>query len=293
MEDLKRQIGTLQQQTQLLQNEKDQIILDCQAQINSAYGKGYTKGRDEEKENRNRAIHKDLEAITLELRMQGCSSKIRVFDGGNSEKYQLWLQDMERYLTQLGSDDARARILTLQTLVGPAADFATREIRANPAITWEELKVKLDARYNDMADLAFARQKLRRMTQSRSESVQNYFERLMVHARHAYGETQLQNKFVQQQLVEIFLDGLLDDHMVRRLIRSKPSTLDKALELATAEQQAKKTFDLRRVPYSQEQPMPMEINVMDYGTHDTDLREIRAKLETMGATLQEFISKND
>ena len=289
MEDLKRQIETLQQQTQLLQNEKDQIILDCQAQINSAYGKGYAKRRDEEKEN----LNTGLEAITLELRMQSCSSKIRSFRGDSSENFYQWLQDMERYLTQLGNDDARARILTLQTLVGPAADFATREIRANPAITWDELKVKLDARYNDMADLAFARQKLRRMTQSRSESVQNYFERLIVHARHAYGETQLQNKFVQQQLVEIFLDGLLDDHMVRRLIRSKPSTLDKALELATAEQQAKKTFDLRRVPYSQEQPMPMEINVMDYGTHDTDLREIRAKLETMGTTLQEFISKND
>ena len=97
-----------------------------------------------------------------------------------------------------------------------------------------------------MADLAYARHKLRLMTQNRSESVQNYFERLMVQACQAYGDSQLHNQFVEQQLVEIFLDGLVDDQIALRMIRSKPTTLEKALEIATSEQQAKKVFDLRR-----------------------------------------------
>ena len=97
-----------------------------------------------------------------------------------------------------------------------------------------------------MADLAFARQKLRRMMQAKGESVQNYHERLMINAAHAYGEEQLNESFVQLQLVEIFVDGLADDHMVRRLIRLRPSTLATALKQATSELQATKAFDLRR-----------------------------------------------
>ena len=252
-EQLKQRVQALETALETEQGQYQAQIAnlrrDGQAQVNEAYTKGYTTRRDEEvikdlqlKDN----MRKGMDAIKLELRMQGCSSKIRPFGGENSEKFQAWTQDMERSLAQLGNDSTRARTLALQTLVGPAADFATREIRSNPEISWDELRTKLDARYNDMADLAYARQKLRRMTQSRSESVQNYFERLMVHARHAYGDAQLRDRFVQQQLVEIFLDGMLDDHMVRRLIRSKPATLDRALELATSEQQAKKAFDLRR-----------------------------------------------
>ena len=252
-------IEELQTRVLELENEKGRMLSEVQrvsaelqtlpTQVHEAYARGYAKRVDEDAvkdEDLKNKVAKGMEDIMLELRMQGCSTHIRSFGGESSEKFQSWLQDIERNLALVGHDDARARALVLQTLTGPAADFATREIKQNPDITWAELKALLDARYNDMADLAYARQKLRRMAQSKRESVQNYYERLMIHAAHAFGDEQMKESFVQLQLVEIFVDGLSDDHMVRRLIRLKPNTLADALRLATSEQQAKKAFDLRR-----------------------------------------------
>ena len=261
LQQTQQQLSQLQAENQNLQADNLKLRQDRHTRDIEAYNKGYTTRSEEEvvkdleyKEN----MKQGLQDLTLELRMQGCSTQIRSFSGEGSEKFLAWSKDMEKVLTQLGNDDTRARSLTLQTLTGTAADFATREIRNNPFITWDALKTKLDNRYNDSADVAFARQKLRRMTQSKVESVQNYFERLMIHARHAYGDTELHDRFVQQQLVEIFLDGLVDDTMVRRLIRSKPQTLDRALELATSEQLARKAFDLRRGNLREEVDMDID-----------------------------------
>ena len=198
----------------------------------------------------------------MELRMQGCSSNIRTFGGEGTNKFQTWLTDMERNLLQLGNDDARARALAVQTLTGPAAEFVTREIRKNPEINWTTLKEKLNDRYNDMADLAYARQKLRRLVQLKSESVQNYFEKIMTAARIAYGEDQLADPHVQMTLVEIFVDGMVEDATVKRLIRLKPTTLEEALEHATQEQQARRAFELRRRHATESEPTPMEVDLL-------------------------------
>ena len=256
--------------------------------VNRAYANGYAKRqqedfvKDEELKNK---VAKGMQDIMLELRMQGCSNHVRAFGGESSEKFQGWLQDIERNLALVGHDDARARALVLQTLTGPAADFATREIKQNPEISWADLKNKLDARYNDMADLAFARQKLRRMAQAKGESVQNYHERLMINAAHAYGEEQLNESFVQLQLVEIFVDGLADDHMVRRLIRLRPSTLAAALKQATSEQQATKAFDLRRGLRPGEEPM--DVNTVTAGQGD-----LRGEVQALRRLIEECLSPN-
>ena len=283
----------LQNTVQELQRERDHFASELQnvaaqlqrapEDVQKAYTNGYAKRqqedfvKDEELKNR---VAKGMQDIMLELRMQGCSNHVRAFGGESSEKFQSWLQDVERNLALVGHDDARARALVLQTLTGPAADFATREIKQNPEISWADLRNKLDARYNDMADLTFARQKLRRIAQAKGESVQNYHERLMVNAAHAYGEGQLNESFVQLQLVEIFVDGLADDHMVRRLIRLRPSTLAAALKQATSEQQATKAFDLRRGLRPGEEPM--EVNAVTSGQDNLrgEVQALRRLLES-------------
>ena len=266
---LKAKIRELEQERDHLLNELQKASLELQRTpntVNQAYAKGYAQRVDEDvvkDEELKNKVAKGMEAIMLELRMQGCSAHIRSFGGESSEKFQSWLQDMERNLAFLGNDDARARALVLQTLTGPAADFATREIKQNPDITWAMLRELLDGRYNDMADLAYARQKLRRITQSKSESVQNYYERMMIHAAHAFGEEQMKESFVQLQLVENFVDGLSDDHMARRLIRLEPSTLDVALRHAMLEQEVSKACDLRRSLGQGEELM--EVNAVSSG----------------------------
>ena len=252
----------LQRQLNTLEKENERLILSRQVEVTEAFGKGYAERRDEEM-TRNMNVKQEMEAIRMELRMQGCASNIRTFGGEGTNRFQTWLTDMERNLLQLGNEDARARALAVQTLTGPAAEFVTREIRKNPDINWTTLKEKLNDRYNDMADLAYARQKLRRLVQLKAESVQNYFEKLMAAARVAYGEDQLTDPHVQMTLVEIFVDGMVEDATVKRLIRLKPTTLEDALKYATQEQQARKAFELRRGHATDSGPTPMEVDLLD------------------------------
>ena len=147
----------------------------------------------------------------------------------------------------------------VQTLAGPAADYATRMIQENKEMTWEGLKKKLEDHYNGTADVQFARQQLRRLTQRADESIQNYYERIMLIASNAFGASEISDKHVEVQLIDFFVDGLRDDHLVRRLLRKSPKTLDEAFKFASSEQQAQRSYDLRR---GRADPEPMEVDVL-------------------------------
>ena len=268
-------------QQQLAGQQAAQVGQDL---LQDAYNQGY-RAHAALAENRHGVkVLEAMEKLQMELRAQGTTQHLRGFDGEGSEKFQTWLQDVERTLTQLGGDDARARALVLQTLTGPAADFATREIKKDDKITWKALKQKLIDRYSDLADMSYARQKLRRMVQAKSESVQNYYERILTTAKNAYGEDKLGDEHLQLQLVEHFIDGLTDDIMVKRLIRLKPKTLDLALEKATAEQQTQKVFNLRR-GYTNTDHTPMEVDLVC--SHNDELRqEVKELKESINLILQ-------
>jgi hypothetical protein len=66
----------------------------------------------------------------------------------------------------------------------------------------------------------------------------------------------LGNNVLQEQLIEVFVDGLLDNLMAKRLLRARPGNMAAALHLATQEQQASRTYELRRGE------MPMEIDMI-------------------------------
>ena len=146
-----------------------------------------------------------------------------------------------------------------------------------------------------MSDLTLARQKLRRLVQGKSESVQNFYERLLTIAKSAYDEANMKEDYLQQQLVEHFLDGLADDGMVRRLIRLKPTTLDKALEHATAEQQAQKAFNIRRGHATESEHTPMEVDVVSTPNEPltTTLQSITETLVNMQQAIQTLASNQN
>ena len=292
-EELQEQLDQLKLQkseNQTLKAENQRILAENHRLSNeaqTAFNTGFNQGRIQEQ-----AGNKVMEDIRMELKMQGCTSNIRPFGGESSEKFQMWLNDLERTLTQLGNNDESARALVLQTLKGPAADFVTREIRNKKDITWLELRKKLDERYNDMADMAYFKQKLKRMVQGKSESVQNFYERLMTTAKIAYGEKDMQDKYIQAELIETYVDGILDDSLAKRLIRMKFTSLDDALKAATQEQQAQKAFILRRGHAvnndDDDGPSPMEVDHLVKQNPNASLQELRSELQELKSLILGF-----
>ncbi len=217
-----------------------------------------------------------LERLETELRAQSIIRRIRNFNGEGHQKFLDWIRDMERARLSLGANDARMLRLALDTLGGPAVEYCYRLIDNNVVDTWDELKNNLKERYSDLSDVQFAKQTLRRMTQRKDESVQNFSERLYTAAREAYPDHDLDDEIIQASLVEIFADGLYEPRMARKLYRDRPDTLTRALELAIVEQQTQRTYDLRR---GEE---PMEVNALS-------VQEDR--LAAMAAQMQEMMKK--
>ena len=196
-----------------------------------------------------------LNQVQMELRASNMCKNVRQFTGEGNKRFLDWVRDMDRCRVAVGGDDERMRMLALHTLSGPAAEYCSRLIQANPAIDWQQLKTSLKDRYSDLADALFAKQTMRRSRQKKGESVQNFAERLLTLAEEAYPAADLMTPVIQSVLVEIFIDGVADDCMARRLIRTRPATLHDAVTQATEDQQASRSFDLRR---RGEEPMEVD-----------------------------------
>jgi hypothetical protein len=182
----------------------------------------------------------------MEIRSMSMANQIRHFNGEGNRKFHDWLKDMTRVCTALRADPERTRALALQTVTGPAAEFLTRYLTTRPTADWPVIKAAMAARYSDEADATYALQKLRTLKQNSGEPVQNYVERILSFSGDAYVGQDINNQFIQQQLVQTFIDGVKDEFMAKKLIRERPQTLDAALTIAISELQTSRSFALRR-----------------------------------------------
>ena len=224
-----------------------------------------------------------IRKLQLEFRTQGIKTSVRTFSGEGARKFADWLKDMKKASTLVDKDDDRLRALALETLQGPAADFLQRKISANPNITWTEIRKIMTDQYSDLADAQLALRQLRKLRQKPDENVQNFSERLIVMTEDAFPGEDVKADHIQKQLTETFIDGVKDNGIARKLLRARPQNLDRAVEIATEEQQMANAFKLRR------EETPMEIDVIEQ-TIDRKIHALESKvdlaLETMVAAIQ-------
>ena len=176
--------------------------------------------------------------LQLEMRTQGLVNQIRPATGESYRIFRGWLKDMERCGAAVQFDDEKMKNLSLQTLKGAAAEFCARQCRQNPQITWPQLLELMRARFSDLADQQFAKQKLKKIRQSDGETVQTFAERVQELSEDVYTNAELQNPLVQRELRDVFIDGIKTDAIARRLIKERPQTLDAAINIASTEQTA-------------------------------------------------------
>ena len=76
------------------------------------------------------------------------------------------------------------------------------------------------------------------------DTVEAFADKIRELAEEAYGPD-LGTSVVQKELRNIFVDGLKDGGIARRIIRIQPDSLVGGLDIAKREQLANKTFKLR------------------------------------------------
>ena len=191
-------------------------------------------------------VHDSFKLLQMEMRAQGLVKQIRDFSGEGAKRFRDWLKDIERVGNAIDADTECYKSLVLQTLRGPTADFVACRLEENQNLNWQQLRQQLLRQYSDEGETHLALLKLRQLKQAKGESVQNFGERILSLAGEAYVGQNANNPLIQSALVEVLVEGVSNDTIARRLIRESPDTLGEALTIATREQQAAKSFSLRR-----------------------------------------------
>jgi hypothetical protein len=86
---------------------------------------------------------------------------------------------------------------------------------------------------------------MRRTKQFDGESVQLFAERLLQISEDAFDSDRIADPLIQQQLIDIFCDGLAYDYLRMKILRENPRTLESAVEIAMKEQNLRKRLILR------------------------------------------------
>ena len=73
-----------------------------------------------------------------------------------------------------------------------------------------------------MEDSHTAIQRLRQIKQKRGESIQSFAERIRTHDKEAYPNPRGDNPLVQDSLIEALIDGVVNDHITRKLKSERP-----------------------------------------------------------------------
>ena len=217
--------------------------------------------------------------IQLEMRLHWLAQQFPKFRGDSRDGYRRWLAEMGKAERMLLENDEMLKVLALVTLEGAPADMVKRMWDGNPNITWRELQGILSQRYWDESERDLSRRKLRNSVQREGQTVLEYYEELLALATEIYGENVNDDEWIQSELVGIFIDGVHDNRVARKLIKRKPKTLSEALEVAIKEQQADRSYNIRRGA----EPKPMEVDAISKGSETSEglLRGLVERLEKL------------
>ena len=175
------------------------------------------------------------------LAAQGISGSVSKFDG-NQKQYREWIRSIEKYALLIGAQDDRKKMIAYQCSGGAVSGFIQRYMTANPNNTWDQLKEQLSVRFSDVADAQMALSLLRQTRQIAGESVHVHAERILSLAEDAYDNQG--GAAVERQLIDIFVDGLVNDQLKMKILRDQPDTLQGAVGVAVNEQNLRKRVEM-------------------------------------------------
>ena len=184
----------------------------------------------------------EMTNVSSALGAQGISQIVTPYEG-EPKKFKEWVKSIEKYAVLTNLDNDKIKRVAYQSSRGPVSDFIRRYQDGNPDSAWDDMKTELGNRFSEVVDANHAYMLLRKVHQKPGETVQVYAERLITLSEEAFpGQA---GPAIQRQLIDIFIDGLLEDQLKMKILRDNPNTLDIAVTTATNEQNFKTRFNLR------------------------------------------------
>lgn len=199
----------------------------------------------------------ELNNVTQALTAQGISGVVSKFDG-NPKHFREWVKSIEKYSVLVNANDDRKKLIAYQTSSSAVSGFIHRYMQANVGHTWDQMRQQLASRFSDVTDAQMALSLLRQVKQKQGETIQNYSERILSLAEEAYNNQG--GNAVERQLIDIFVDGLLNDQLKMKILRDQPDTLQGAVLVATNEMNLRARVQLSHSTSSKETPMEVDLS---------------------------------
>lgn len=214
-------------------------------------------------------LHNVGKAISNSLRGEALLSKIKPLDTRRSQEYRRWLNDIDKYTRIVSQTEEEKCQLALITTAGQIGQFVSGLLANNESVAWVDLKRALDNYFGVQADPTKFVRELANIKQGRSETVQDYMQRLVHLAIGSYGSLDTNNEVIKSQVIGFFIEGLYDRQVKIAVMREEPSDLKVAYEKALIEERWQ-----TRIRGNDREEEPMEIN---YSGRQRNIEAIRKK----------------
>ena len=261
MEELQANVTTVQANV----NTLGQLQNDLQQQVNIQNALLLHLQQNQQGPPQQQEVVNELKKIVTSLVTSQVIAGVTPYKG-ETKDFKRWVRDIERHVRAIaGNDESRISVAT-QTSQGIVAYFLFRYRNDHGHFTWQELKDELSNRFGDIVDASTALTQLRRMKQNSGESVTVFAERILDKASDAYPEEPLDEPLISRQLVDIYVDGLQEPFVARKIMRDDPQNFQAAVNLAVKETRLTKKFALRkRLPgeSSSQRHTPMEVDSLE------------------------------
>lgn len=184
-----------------------------------------------------RSIETAIHGLSTEVTFNSIIATIPQFDG-NPTFCKEWIQSLDR-LKAIVTQDVLVVRAALTRSTAYVADYIKSYVTTTPTkdISWKTLSKNIQMKFGIPMDSRSCLLKLRQSRQLPGMSLNLFAQLILADAPNAFPEQeQLTSTFIQRELVDIFLKGLIDNRIRFKLIKSDPSTLTEAVKLAETEQ---------------------------------------------------------
>jgi hypothetical protein len=202
-------------------------------------------------------LNAELTNVSNALSTQGITNVVLKYDG-SQKLYREWIKSIEKYATLVNIPHDKKKLIAYQSSSGAVSGFIFRYMEANPNNTWEQLKRQLALRFSDVTSPQIALSMLRQVKQKVGENIQIYAERILSLAEEAY-DNQGGNA-IERQLIDTFVDGLINDQLKMKILRDRPDNLQNAIGIATNEQNLRARVAMSAFSRVDTRGTPMEVD---------------------------------
>ena len=177
-----------------------------------------------------------LEGIKNEIGFHAGANNIPVWYG-DKNGCEDFIRCVDMCHTMTGSDLQTVRAAASRSK-GMVAEVLKTYMKDTPQlqISWATAKKALEQQFGPPSDSESCLQILRNTKQESHQNIAHFAQLLAIRAPRAWPDADMTSEPYQKQVVEIFLRGLQNDHIRRKLIIKNPATLKDARDAAISEE---------------------------------------------------------